>query len=98
MSRTCLERCSGRSEIFASYSIDQRETDGPDGYRRRLDEAKGALPDDLAIRNRQVFVDPLALATSEGRGFRAIRRWADQFFPADAEHTLTRRSAEHRDG
>jgi hypothetical protein len=70
LSRTCLERCSGRSEIFASYVIDQRETDGPDGYRRRLDEAKGALPDDLAIWNHQVFVDPPALAT-----------WADRPVP-----------------
>jgi phenylpropionate dioxygenase-like ring-hydroxylating dioxygenase large terminal subunit len=71
----------GRSEIFATYWIDQTGDDA--NYRRRLDEAKLALPDDIAIWNHQIFLDPPVLATEEGRGFRAIRRWARQFYPRD---------------
>jgi phenylpropionate dioxygenase-like ring-hydroxylating dioxygenase large terminal subunit len=74
----------GHSEIFATYWVDRVDGDLDDGcYTRRLDEAKAALPDDIAIWNHQIFLDPPALATEEGRGFRAIRRWAQQFYPAD---------------
>jgi phenylpropionate dioxygenase-like ring-hydroxylating dioxygenase large terminal subunit len=70
------------SEIFASYWIEQHDGDLEDGsYRRRLDSAKQALPDDIAIWNNQIFLDPPALATEEGKGFRRMRRWADQFYP-----------------
>jgi 3-ketosteroid 9alpha-monooxygenase subunit A len=76
----------GKSEIFASYWIQQRAGDLEDGsYQRRLDEAKSALPDDIAIWNHQIFLDPPALATEEGRGFRRMRRWADQFYPKPAQ-------------
>jgi phenylpropionate dioxygenase-like ring-hydroxylating dioxygenase large terminal subunit len=75
----------GRTEIFASYWIDRLPGDLDDGsYQRRLDEAKLALPDDTAIWNNQVFLDPPVLATEEGSGFRRIRRWARQFYPGDA--------------
>jgi hypothetical protein len=76
---------NGRTEIFASYWIDRVPGDLDDGsYQRRLDEAKLALPDDIAIWNNQIFLDPPVLATEEGSGFRRIRRWARQFYPGDA--------------
>jgi phenylpropionate dioxygenase-like ring-hydroxylating dioxygenase large terminal subunit len=72
----------GRTEIFATYWIDRTEGDLADGtYRRRLDQAKAALPDDVAIWDNQTYLDPPGLATEEGRGFRRIRRWARQFYP-----------------
>lgn len=73
----------GLTDMFATYWIDRRDGDIEDGsYQRRLDEAKNALPDDLKIWNHQIYLDPPALASEEGRGFRAIRRWARQFYPA----------------
>jgi 3-ketosteroid 9alpha-monooxygenase subunit A len=75
----------GRTELFATYWVDRADGDLEDGtYERRLDEAKMALPDDIAIWNHQIFLDPPALATEEARGFRGIRRWAGQFYPAGA--------------
>ena len=75
----------GRTEIFATYWIDRVAGDLDDGsYQRRLDEAKLALPDDIAIWNNQIFLDPPVLATEEGSGFRRIRRWARQFYPGDS--------------
>jgi hypothetical protein len=75
----------GRTEIFATYWIDRAEGDLDDGrYQRRLDEAKLALPDDIAIWDNQIFLDPPVLATEEGSGFRRIRRWARQFYPGDS--------------
>jgi 3-ketosteroid 9alpha-monooxygenase subunit A len=80
------------TEMFATYWVDRRPGDIEDGtYRRRLDEAKSAMPDDLNIWNNQIFLDSPALATSEGRGFRAMRRWTMQFYPADSEFTLRKR-------
>jgi hypothetical protein len=75
----------GRTEIFATYWIDRAAGDLDDGsYQRRLAEAKLALPDDLAIWNNQIFLDPPVLASEEGSGFRRIRRWARQFYPGDS--------------
>jgi 3-ketosteroid 9alpha-monooxygenase subunit A len=75
----------GRTEIFATYWIDGAAGDLDDGaYQRRLDEAKLALPDDIAIWDNQIFLDPPVLATEEGSGFRRIRRWARQFYPGDS--------------
>jgi 3-ketosteroid 9alpha-monooxygenase subunit A len=75
----------GRTEIFATYWIDRVTGDLDDGsYQRRLDEAKLALPDDIAIWNNQIYLDPPVLATEEGSGFRRIRRWARQFYPGDS--------------
>jgi 3-ketosteroid 9alpha-monooxygenase subunit A len=80
------------TEMFATYWVDRRPGDIEDGtYRRRLDEAKSAMPDDLNIWNNQIFLDSPALATSEGPGFRAMRRWTMQFYPADSEFTLRKR-------
>ncbi len=74
----------GKSELFATYWISEEPGDiDHGGYARRLDEAKMSLPDDIEIWNHQIFLDPPALATEEGTGFRRIRRWARQFYPGD---------------
>lgn len=72
----------GKTEIFATYWIDRLEGDLEDGtFQRRLKETESALPDDIEIWNHQIFLDPPALATEEGRGFRRMRRWARSFYP-----------------
>jgi 3-ketosteroid 9alpha-monooxygenase subunit A len=82
----------GRSEIFATYWIDEHPGDLADGsFERRRGEAMTAMPDDLEIWNHQIFLDPPALATSEAKGFRAMRRWTQQFFPPNSEYTLRSR-------
>ncbi len=84
----------GCSEIFATYWIDERPGDVEDGsYRRRLDEAMGAMPDDLNIWNHQIYLEPPALASSEARGFRAMRRWTQQFYPEDSRFTVRGRAS-----
>jgi 3-ketosteroid 9alpha-monooxygenase subunit A len=84
------------TDMFATYWISQHDGDIEDGsYQRRLDEAMNAMPDDLKIWNHQIFLDPPALAASEGRGFRAMRRWTQQFFPENSEYTLRTRIAEN---
>lgn len=85
----------GKTEIFATYWIDRVEGDLADGsYRRRLDEAKKALPDDIDIWNNQIFVDPPgALAVEEGRGFRRMRRWVQQFYPGTGDDIAVRAAA-----
>jgi hypothetical protein len=83
-----------QTEMFATYWIGRRPGDLDDAtYQRRLSEAMLAMPDDLNIWNHQIFLDPPALATSEGRGFRAMRRWTLQFYPPDSEYTLRSRVA-----
>jgi phenylpropionate dioxygenase-like ring-hydroxylating dioxygenase large terminal subunit len=83
-----------QTEMFATYWIGRRPGDPDDAtYQRRLSEAMLAMPDDLNIWNHQIFLDPPALATSEGRGFRAMRRWTLQFYPPDSEYTLRSRVA-----
>jgi phenylpropionate dioxygenase-like ring-hydroxylating dioxygenase large terminal subunit len=75
----------GRTEIFATYWVDRVDGDVVDGtYRQRVDEAKRALPDDINIWNHQIYLDPPVLATEEGIGFKAIRRWSTQFYPEPA--------------
>ncbi|GAB86580.1 Rieske 2Fe-2S domain-containing protein [Gordonia rubripertincta] len=72
----------GKTELFATYWIERKDNDIEDGsYRRRLDEAQRALPDDINIWDNQIFLDPPTLAGVEGRGFRRMRRWAKQFYP-----------------
>jgi 3-ketosteroid 9alpha-monooxygenase subunit A len=84
----------GETEIFASYWISQSEGDLEDGsYQRRLEDAKMALPDDINIWHHQIFLDPPALATEEARGFRRIRRWAHQFYPAPGADSPATRPA-----
>jgi 3-ketosteroid 9alpha-monooxygenase subunit A len=74
-----------RSEIFATYWADRVEADAvPGNYEQRIAQAKAALPDDIKIWNHQKFLEPPGLATSEAAGFRKLRRWAQQFYPAAA--------------
>jgi hypothetical protein len=42
---------------------------------------------DLNIWRHQRYTEPPALATSEGKGFRALQRWAAQFYPAEEAAT-----------
>jgi len=78
-----------RADMFATYWISKRDGDLEDGsYDRRLNEAKVAMPDDLNIWDNQIFIDPPSLATSEGKGFRSMRRWTQRFYPADSQYTL----------
>jgi 3-ketosteroid 9alpha-monooxygenase subunit A len=80
----------GCTELFATYWIDRQPGDREDGsYQRRLDEAKAAVPDDLNIWNNQTFLREPALATEEALGFRKLRRWAAQFYPANARQAVT---------
>jgi phenylpropionate dioxygenase-like ring-hydroxylating dioxygenase large terminal subunit len=68
------------SDIFATYWIDRAGD-----YAERLAVAKTALPDDIAIWNHQVYMDPPGLAPSEAAGFRQLRRWASSFYPESRE-------------
>lgn len=68
------------SDIFSTYWID--EANG--NYDERLTAAQAALPDDIAIWDSQVYMDPPGLTASEAAGFRQLRRWARGFYP-DAE-------------
>lgn len=88
----------GATEIFATYWIDRVEGDLADGsYRRRLEEAKRALPDDIEIWNNQIFVDPPgALAVEEGRGFRRMRGWVQQFYPGAGDDIAAPAAAAQR--
>ncbi|PPJ33757.1 Rieske (2Fe-2S) protein [Nocardia nova] len=80
----CTPVEDGRSEIFASYWVDRQAGDLEDGtYDRRLRSAKLALPDDIEIWNHQIYLDPPTLAGPEGPGFRKMRKWAKQFYPAN---------------
>ncbi|KJE22529.1 ring-hydroxylating dioxygenase, large terminal subunit [Frankia torreyi] len=84
----------GRTEIFATYWIDELAGDLADGtYERRLADAKLALPDDIVIWANQTFLDAPALATEEARGFRALRSWSAQFYPDAAVSPEARRTA-----
>lgn len=67
----------------AGYWADEVEADSVSGhYEGRIAEAKSALPDDINIWEHQIYLEPPGLATSEAAGFRRLRRWATQFYPA----------------
>lgn len=68
------------SDIFATYWIDEASGD----YQSRLDAAKAALPDDIAIWEYQKYMDPPGLTASEAAGFRKLRSWANGFYPEDS--------------
>jgi len=59
----------------------------PASLERRQRMANNQYLADLEIWQRQRYTEPPALATAEGKGFRAIRRWALQFYPADSPST-----------
>lgn len=53
----------------------------PASLERRMKYANNQFEADIVIWKHQKYSDPPALATSEGKGFRAIRKWAMQFYP-----------------
>ena len=70
-----------RSDIFAGYWISEEKSESPGDFEARLAAAKLALPDDIRIWEHQQYLERPGLATSEGAGFRALRRWASGFYP-----------------
>jgi phenylpropionate dioxygenase-like ring-hydroxylating dioxygenase large terminal subunit len=72
------------SDIFAGYWISAEDNAEPDSFQARLESAKLALPDDIQIWEHQLYLEPPGLATSEAAGFRALRRWANRFYPESA--------------
>jgi len=69
------------TEMFGTYWLEDDPDSTPADRERRLAEIKVALPQDLEIWNHQIYLDPPALATSEGAGFRRLRRWTARFYP-----------------
>lgn len=69
------------TEVFGTYWLQDLPGAAAGDRRRRLDEIMRALPEDLDIWNHQIYLDPPGLATSEGAGFRKLRRWTGRFYP-----------------
>lgn len=82
-----------RTEVFGTYWLEDLPGGTAEDRARRLHEIEVALPQDLEIWNHQIYLDPPALATSEGAGFRAIRRWSDSFYPDSSPAPAARRPA-----
>lgn len=72
------------TDLFGTYWMERQASDLTDtaALTRRLDAAKQSLVDDVRIWDHQQYADPPALATSEGAGFRSLRRWTERFYPA----------------
>jgi phenylpropionate dioxygenase-like ring-hydroxylating dioxygenase large terminal subunit len=64
------------SDIFGTYWISVGEN-----HDARLEQAKSALPDDIAVWDSQIYMDPPGLSPSEAAGFRKLRDWARSFYP-----------------
>jgi 3-ketosteroid 9alpha-monooxygenase subunit A len=69
------------SELFQTVWLEKLPGDEPATLEARLRAATSQLPNDIAIWQHQRFEDPPALATSEGRAYTDLRRWASQFYP-----------------
>lgn len=73
------------SDIRSSIWLDRIPGDDspgqPASLERRQRYANNQFEADIAIWKYQKYSDPPALATAEGKGFRAIRKWAMQFYP-----------------
>lgn len=65
------------SDIFGTYWISA----GEGRHEERLAQAKTALPDDIAVWDTQIYLDPPGLSASEAAGFRKLRTWARSFYP-----------------
>ncbi len=68
------------SDIFGTYWISAEEGQ----HAERLAQAKTALPDDIAVWDTQIYMDPPGLSPSEAAGFRKLRTWARTFYPEPA--------------
>ncbi|SHN18952.1 hypothetical protein SAMN05443668_103536 [Cryptosporangium aurantiacum] len=80
------------TEVFGTYWLEDAPGQRSADRTRRLEEIKRALPQDLEIWNHQIYLDPPALATSEGAGFRRLRRWASSFYPDAPPSAAARRA------
>ncbi|OOL33353.1 2Fe-2S ferredoxin [Rhodococcus rhodochrous] len=73
------------SDIRSSVWLDRIPGDDsphqPASLERRQRYANNQFEADIVIWKHQKYSDPPALATAEGKGFRAIRKWAMQFYP-----------------
>lgn len=67
------------SDIFSTYWVSES-----DAYDERLQVAKAALPDDIAIWDHQRYLDHPALAPSEAGGYMRLRTWARTFYADSA--------------
>src|SRR5260370_25995320 len=72
------------TEVFGAYWLQDVPGATADDRARKLAAIQQALPQDLEIWNHQIYLDPPGLATSEGAGFRKLRRWTSKFYPEQA--------------
>jgi 3-ketosteroid 9alpha-monooxygenase subunit A len=72
------------TEVFGTYWLQDVPGATADDRARKLAAIQQALPQDLQIWNHQIYLDPPGLATSEGAGFRKLRRWTSKFYPEQA--------------
>jgi 3-ketosteroid 9alpha-monooxygenase subunit A len=71
-----------RSTVWLDRLPGDTSAHQPETLLRRQRMANNQFLADLNIWEHQKYADPPALATAEGKGFRAIRKWAMQFYPA----------------
>jgi hypothetical protein len=72
------------SEMFQTVWLERVDgDDDPGQLARRMHHATHQLPRDIVIWENQRYLDRPAWATSEVRGFTAIRRWATGFYQHD---------------
>ena len=70
------------SDMFHTVWLERLPGDDvPGTIESRLLAATSQLPNDIAVWQHQIFEDPPALASREGRAFADLRRWARQFYP-----------------
>jgi nitrite reductase/ring-hydroxylating ferredoxin subunit len=74
------------SEMFQTVWLERIPgDDNPEQLAKRIDHATHQLPRDIAIWENQRYLDRPAWAASEVRGFKAIRRWARNFYQSSGE-------------
>jgi hypothetical protein len=77
------EVCTLRSTVW----LPKRDpSDGPiipEDLAPRMAMANRQVDRDLNIWSHQIYLDPPALATIEGAGYRALRHWTKRFYPID---------------
>ncbi|HXO51865.1 MAG TPA: Rieske 2Fe-2S domain-containing protein [Mycobacterium sp.] len=70
-----------RSTVWLDRVPGDESAHQPASLERRQRMANNQYLADLNIWQHQRYTEPPALATAEGKGFRALRRWAMQFYP-----------------
>ncbi len=105
LSFTALSGADNTAILLATTPIDDRtctmfqtvwleRLDGdeePGVLERRMEVATAQLKNDIVIWSHQVYEDPPALATSEGRLFGDLRRWSERWYPE--QHAPARQPA-----